>query len=55
MQNDDFFPKIITNLPQTDIPIHGLNSYLLQCTNHQVIFMSFENDVEVSEHSNGAQ
>ena len=55
MQNENFFPNIITDLPQADIPIKGLNSYLLQCSNHQVIFMSFEKDVEVLDHAHEAQ
>jgi hypothetical protein len=55
MQDEALFPNIITCLPQTDIPIEGLTSYLLQCINHQVIFMNFEKDVEVPEHSHEAQ
>ena len=55
MQNKDFFPDIITNLPQADIPVEGLTSYLLQCTNHQVIFINFEKDVEIPEYSHEVQ
>lgn len=55
MQDEVLFPNIITSLPHADIPIDGLTSYLLQCINHQVIFMSFENDIEVPEHSHEAQ
>jgi quercetin dioxygenase-like cupin family protein len=55
MQDKVLFPNIITNLPQADIPFEGLTSYLLQCTNHQVIFMSFEKDAEIPEHSHEAQ
>lgn len=55
IEKDDFFPEIITNLPEADIPIKGLYSYLLQGQNQQIIFMSFENDVEVPEHSHEAQ
>ena len=55
MRNDNFFPDIITRLPQADIPIQGLRSHLLQSANQQVIFMSFENDVEVPEHDHEAQ
>ena len=52
---EDFFPEIITNLPEADIPIKGLRSYLLQGENQQFVFMSFENDAEVPEHSHEAQ
>ena len=55
MKNEKFFPEIIKELPEADIPIEGLYSYLLQGENQQVIFMSFDNDVEVPEHSHAAQ
>ncbi len=55
MQDDVLFPNIISDLPQANIPIEGLTSYLLQCTKHQIIFMSFENDVGVPEHSHESQ
>ena len=54
-EKEDFFPEIITNLPEADIPIEGLHSYLLQGENQQVVFMSFDDDVEVPEHSHAAQ
>jgi len=49
------FPKIITNLPKADIPIEGLDSYLVQGKEQQVLFMEFGNEVEVPEHSHEAQ
>ncbi len=52
---NEFFPNIITDLPHADIPIEGLDAYLLQGINQQVIFMCFENAVEVPEHSHEAQ
>ena len=55
MKNEDFFPEIIRDLPEADIPIEGLHSYLLKGEKQQVIFMSFDNDVEVPEHSHAAQ
>jgi len=55
MKADPQFPNIITDLPQADIPIQGLKTYLLQAINHQVVFMSFENDVTVPEHTHEAQ
>ena len=54
-ENKDFFPEIITNLPEADIPIEGLSSHLFQGENQQVVFMSFEDDVSVPEHSHKAQ
>ena len=55
MPKDNFFPEIITNLPEADIPIEGLCSYLFQGESQQFVFMSFEKDVEVPEHSHAAQ
>ncbi len=55
MKNDVVLPNLITDLPKADIPIEGLISHLLQCANHQIVFMSFENDVEVPEHSHESQ
>jgi quercetin dioxygenase-like cupin family protein len=55
MSKEEFFPEMITNLPEADIPIQGLHSYLFQGEEQQFVFMSFENDVEVPEHSHEAQ
>jgi quercetin dioxygenase-like cupin family protein len=55
MSKARFFPEMITDLPEADIPIEGLHSYLLQGKEQQFVFMSFENDVEVPEHSHEAQ
>jgi len=38
-----------------DAPFEGLSAYLLQGKNHQVLFMEFEKDVEVPEHSHEDQ
>jgi quercetin dioxygenase-like cupin family protein len=55
MSKESFYPDIIKNLPQADIPIEGITSYLLQGENQQVVFMSFDKDVSVPEHSHAAQ
>lgn len=55
MKKDKFFPDIITNLPEGDIPFEGLQSYIFQGENQQILFMSFDNDAEVPEHSHEAQ
>jgi len=55
MSDNVFFPDIITDLPEADLPFEGLRAYLLQCSNHQVVFMSFDRDVEVPEHVHEAQ
>jgi quercetin dioxygenase-like cupin family protein len=49
------FPKPIIDLPEADIPIKGINAYLSQGTNHQIIFMEFSEDAELPEHSHENQ
>lgn len=49
------FPKVITILPEADIPIGGAKAYLSQSKNHQILFMEFEKDVELPEHSHESQ
>lgn len=51
----DFFPDIIKNLPAADIPLDGLNAFLLQGKQHQMLFMNFNEDTKVPEHSHEAQ
>ena len=51
----DIFPKPIINLPEADIPIEGIKAYLSQSDTHQIIFMEFKKDVDLSEHSHAAQ
>lgn len=49
------FPDIITKLPQADIPIETLKAFLVQGNDQQVLFMEFDSDTEVAEHSHEAQ
>jgi quercetin dioxygenase-like cupin family protein len=49
------FPPPILLLPQADIPLPGVNAYLSQGDNHQILFMSFSQDVELPEHAHAAQ
>jgi len=55
MKADSQFPSMITDLPQAEIPIEGLKAFIVQGSGQQVVFMSFENHVEVPEHAHGAQ
>jgi len=52
---NSYFPTDIQNLPEADIPIEGLKSYLSQSDNHQIIFMEFDKYVEVPLHSHESQ
>jgi len=49
------FPEIIDRHPNADIPIDGLISKLIQAGDQQFVFMEFEEDIEVAEHSHNAQ
>lgn len=50
-----FFPEPIRNLPEADIPLEGIRAYLSQSSDHQLIFMQFEKDVDLPEHSHATQ
>ena len=50
-----FFPNIVKHLPEADIPVEGLQSYLLQGENQQGIFMRFDRDASFPEHAHEAQ
>jgi quercetin dioxygenase-like cupin family protein len=55
MPKEDFFPEIVTKLPEADIPIEGVCSHLFQGEDQQFVFMCFEIDAKVPEHSHEAQ
>jgi quercetin dioxygenase-like cupin family protein len=49
------FPEPILSLPQADMPMNGVNAYLSQGADHQIIFMEFSEDVDLPEHSHAGQ
>jgi len=49
------YPEIIKNLPKIDIPINGVDAYLMQSENNQLVFFNFNEDTEIPMHSHGAQ
>lgn len=51
----EIFPEPIRSLPEADIPLAGIKAYLSQADGHQIIFMEFEEDVDLPEHSHAAQ
>lgn len=51
----EIFPEPIRHLPQADIPLKGIEAYLSQSEDHQIIFMKFNEDVELQEHSHESQ
>lgn len=52
---ESIFPEPIKNLPEADIPLNGIKAFLSQAENHQIIFMEFEEDIDLPEHSHAAQ
>jgi quercetin dioxygenase-like cupin family protein len=51
----EVFPDPIRRLPQAAVPLEGVVAFLSQADTHQIIFMEFEKDVDVPEHSHAAQ
>lgn len=51
----ELFPDPVKNLPQADIALQGITAYLSQADSHQIIFMEFDEDVELPEHSHESQ
>jgi quercetin dioxygenase-like cupin family protein len=49
------FPEPIRRLPEADIPLEGAKAYLSQSQSHQILFMVFEKDAVLPEHSHAAQ
>ena len=51
----NIFPKPITKLPEADMPFSNYEAYLSQRENHQIIFMQFNEDIDLPEHSHESQ
>lgn len=49
------FDEPIRNLPEADIPFAGAKAYISQADNHQILFMQFDEDVDLPEHAHAAQ
>ena len=49
------YPKMITDLPQADIPFKGVRGWLFQGSNQQIVFMDIDPIGGVSEHKHGEQ
>jgi len=51
----DQFPEFISQLPEVDIPWEGVGGNLLQGEGIQVVFLHFQRQTVVPEHSHRAQ
>lgn len=49
------FPEFIKNRPPIDLPYPGVHGYLIQGRREQVVFMEFDRDTIVPEHSHASQ
>jgi len=49
------YPKMITSLPQADIPYKGVKGWILQGQAQQVVFLEMDPIGEVTEHTHSAQ
>jgi len=49
------FPDAIKKLSQANTLIPGCTAYMIQGAHEQVLFMTFEKDVELTEHVHDAQ
>ena len=49
------FPEPIKNLPKADMPFARYEAYISQSENHQIIFMRFDEDIDLPEHTHESQ
>ena len=50
-----FYPEMIRQLPNANIPFAGVHGKLFQGTDHQLVFFEIEAIGEVAQHMHGAQ
>ena len=51
----NFYPDLISGLPEADIPFEGVRGWLFQGEDHQVVFFEIDPIGEVAPHSHGDQ
>lgn len=49
------YPDIISKLPKIGVPIPGVNGFLLQGQDSQLVFFEFNEDADLPKHSHSAQ
>ena len=52
---EHFYPEVIKNLPEADIPFDGVRGWLSQSDDHQIVFFEIEAIGAVAEHKHGDQ
>ena len=53
--NSSGFPDFIKKLPEANIPVNGLNGWLLKSNDGQLLFNESEVETTVPDHSHGDQ
>ncbi len=51
----EIYPRMITGLPEVEIPFKGVKGWLLQGMDKQVVFFDIESNASIPEHSHGEQ
>lgn len=51
----NIFSSPIVNLGEADLLFRGARAYLSQGDNHQILFMEFDEDIDLPEHSHESQ
>jgi len=51
----NLFPEPIKNLPKADMPFESYEAYISQGEDYQIIFMQFDKDIDLPEHSHASQ
>lgn len=49
------FPNFVNKLPLANIPLNGLKAFLAQEANNQILFMEFQENIEIAPHKHNAQ
>lgn len=55
MKGIDTFPDFIKALPEVDLPFPGARGWMIQGDEQQVVFLEFEKDLDLPEHSHAEQ
>jgi len=55
VQSLNRFPDFLRELPEIDLPIPGARGWMIQGSGQQVVFVEFDEGVEVPEHTHAEQ
>jgi quercetin dioxygenase-like cupin family protein len=55
MKNIEFYPEMIRDLPEIDIPLAGVKGWLIQSEDRQVVLFEIEPIGKIPDHTHGGQ